>query len=123
LIFSRSTQDFQSTATLKTWSLVALDRGSLYRGQMNGETQESLELGLQGMLHCHIICKVYVIHVHHLIDQNITNDYSQTCLSDPLHITTSCVIRPNLFLPCVSPFILLGTSTSYNNFQNHIIYL
>ena len=31
--------------------------------------------------------------------------YSQTCLSDPLHITTSCVIRPNLFLPCVFPFI------------------
>ena len=31
--------------------------------------------------------------------------YSQTCLSDPLHITTFCVIRPNLFLPCVFPFI------------------
>jgi hypothetical protein len=39
LIFSRSTQDVQLTTTLKTWSLVALDRGSLYRGQMNGKTQ------------------------------------------------------------------------------------
>ena len=37
--FSRSTQDFQSTTTLKTWSLVAIDRGSLYRGQMNGKMQ------------------------------------------------------------------------------------
>ena len=45
LIFSRSTQDFQSTTTLKTWSLVALDRGSLYRGQMNGKTQGRNKLG------------------------------------------------------------------------------
>ena len=43
--FSRSTQDFQSTTTLKTWSLVALDRGLLYRGQMNGKTQGRNKLG------------------------------------------------------------------------------
>ena len=45
LIFSCSTQDFQSTTTLKTWSLVALDRGLLYRGQMNGKTQGRNKLG------------------------------------------------------------------------------
>ena len=45
MIFSRSTQDFQSTTTLKTWSLVALDRGSLYRGKMNGKTQGRNKLG------------------------------------------------------------------------------
>jgi hypothetical protein len=37
LIFSRSTQDFQSTTTLKTWSL--------YRGQMNGKMQGRNKLG------------------------------------------------------------------------------
>ena len=42
LIFSRSTQDVQLTTTLKTWSL---DRGSLYRGQMNGKTQRRNKLG------------------------------------------------------------------------------
>jgi hypothetical protein len=31
--------------------------------------------------------------------------YSQTCLSDPLYITTSFVSRPNLFLPSVFPCI------------------
>jgi hypothetical protein len=31
--------------------------------------------------------------------------YSQTCLSDPLYITTSFVSRPYLFLPSVSPCI------------------
>jgi hypothetical protein len=33
------------------------------------------------------------------------NIYSQTCLSDPLYITTSFVSRPYLFLPCVFPCI------------------
>ena len=34
-----------SRQRLKTWSLVALDRGSLYRGQMNGKTQGRNKLG------------------------------------------------------------------------------
>jgi hypothetical protein len=35
----------------------------------------------------------------------VESKYSQTCLSDPLYITTSFVSRPHLFLPSIFPCI------------------
>jgi hypothetical protein len=44
--------------------------------------------------------------------------YIQICLSDPLHITSSFVIRPYLFLPSVFLCILPLYSDSLSNMTN-----
>lgn len=44
--------------------------------------------------------------------------YSQTCLNDPLHITTSFVIKPYLFLPSVFPCIRPLYNDSLSNTNN-----
>jgi hypothetical protein len=41
--------------------------------------------------------------------------YSQTCLSDPLYITTSFVSRPYLFLPSV--FLCIGFTPFFVNYK------
>ena len=58
------------------------------------------------------------------VDIKFSAHYSQTCLSDPLYITTSFVSRPYLFLtsvfPCIRPLYNNPLSNATND---HVLWV